>query len=88
LPPGLHALANPAIAHHDQTQNYRLLFFLLRTLPIVSAAAIFVFDALARRRKALRNLGVALANHVAIIPVEAYNNSGKRDAENAKNGRT
>ena len=41
------ALANPAIgAHHDRTHSYRLLFALLGLLPMVSVAAILVFDAI------------------------------------------
>ncbi len=47
------AIANPAIgAHHDQTHSYRLMFALLGTLPIISVAAILVFDAIVHGGKA------------------------------------
>jgi ACS family hexuronate transporter-like MFS transporter len=47
------AIANPAIgAHIDQTHSYRGLFVLLGSLPIVSVAAILVFDAIVHGREA------------------------------------
>lgn len=40
------AIANPAIgAHHDATHSYRLIFYFLGLLPLISVAAILVFDA-------------------------------------------
>ena len=47
------AIANPKIgAYHDQTHSYRLLFVLLGTVPLVSVAAILVFDAIVHGGKA------------------------------------
>ncbi len=45
------AIANPKIgAYHDQTHSYRLLFLLLGMVPIISVAAILVFDAIVHGR--------------------------------------
>jgi MFS transporter, ACS family, hexuronate transporter len=50
------AIANPAIgAHHDATHSYRLMFILLGLLPLVSVAAILVFDAVVQSKAPARS---------------------------------
>jgi ACS family hexuronate transporter-like MFS transporter len=47
------AIANPAIgAHHDATHSYRLIFYFLGLLPLISVAAILVFDSVVHGGKA------------------------------------